>query len=978
MVDLEKYRSVAPYASETFGIYQPLIGWKGRLSTIRVNNERSEWIQRSISSVRNTVAIKGAFSPDGKVLRPDKVIPTRLPPWLDSSVARSVQSEMTDIMNRNPGTSHNRTNIIEEIRKINVDEKVITANLQPHRESRKSSANVSTNLTSTARSNFIRTGGEQPSPSSSAIGVPPGNIGQPQTEAAILRESAIAGMLSYLKDKSPHVLRSLLLDGTARPQNPADFIDPLANFDPDTTAAVLSPIGMLFRYRQYFFELDSILGPSVEHIWLSPGGTIELFEIHSRRTVTEREIESSIDVTTKSESSTTTQEEISDAIKNENQRNESFGVSAEGEVNFGVFGSSVSTQYNSSVAHASAEETSHKIMRQQSSKLSSEIRKSFKTTFRTTVELQDTSSRRHIIQNNTDKLANYELKRKMRQVAVQVQHIGTQLCWQVYLDNPGRNLGISELVHIAKPQDISSDISQPEAPPELEPQVEEMSLVFELDPLNSNGFETDHLYNDRPSNRPVPENRILEVEWGIGRRKFEVDDSGIIHTVDDDGVQIRNYSDYRARPPKTGYILTRVQLKSIERKGENIPHFVASYNNITNPETGEFQVIVNEVNFGGATTVQFVVSLFWEPTDTLKQTQEAAYKSKMAQFTEEKHREAHRQYVELVRERVKLARGIKPRPSSDLRDEERIVIFRRLIQELTGALTDQSPHVTSELIRSIFDVDAMLYFVAPDWWMPRRRGEDELLSRRGSSNLRTAGTVATEEQAETFGRIIRPGSSNLLRALSGRERFGASPPPPVSPAPNSGNISNRGSSTLDGAKVLTQNDVVSWGGVGEKDRENYPITEDSEPARLGSSIGWLLQLDGDTHRNAFLNSAWVKAVIPIRPGKEEAAINWLKRNSVEGSEGFDVIENDLNRLINEIKTDIEGTDTSSRTNTLLASEKVFETGFNPLQGGFRDPRNSSSPGTPLKPGTPFAIFDQWVEILPTDQIVAVEYKPPNG
>ena len=32
---------------------------------------------------------------------------------------------------------------------------------------------------------------------------------------------------------------------------------------------------------------------------------------------------------------------------------------------------------------------------------------------------------------------------------------------------------------------------------------------------------------------------------------------------------------------------------------------------------------------------------------------------------------------------------------------------------------DESPHVTAELIRSMFDVDKMLYYVSPDWWMPR-------------------------------------------------------------------------------------------------------------------------------------------------------------------------------------------------------------------------------------------------------------------
>ena len=65
--------------------------------------------------------------------------------------------------------------------------------------------------------------------------------------------------------------------------------------------------------------------------------------------------------------------------------------------------------------------------------------------------------------------------------------------------------------------------------------------------------------------------------------------------------------------------------------------------------------------------------------------------------------------------------------------------------------------------------------------------------------------------------------------------------------------------------------------------DNYYITEDSPPARLGSSLGWIIQLDGDNLRNAFLNAPWVKAVIPIREGKESEAIEWLSAPQLEGN-----------------------------------------------------------------------------------------------
>jgi hypothetical protein len=49
---------------------------------------------------------------------------------------------------------------------------------------------------------------------------------------------------------------------------------------------------------------------------------------------------------------------------------------------------------------------------------------------------------------------------------------------------------------------------------------------------------------------------------------------------------------------------------------------------------------------------------------------------------------------------------------------------------------------------------------------------------------------------------------------------------------------------------------------------------------------------------------------------------------------------------------------------------VFEHGFYPLQGGFK-----------LRTGADaFEVFDQWTEILPTDQVVPVEvvYDPKTG
>jgi hypothetical protein len=155
----------------------------------------------------------------------------------------------------------------------------------------------------------------------------------------------------------------------------------------------------------------------------------------------------------------------------------------------------------------------------------------------------------------------------------------------------------------------------------------------------------------------------------------------------------------------------------------------------------------------------------------------------------------------------------------------------------------------------------MLYFVAPEWWTPRLH--------RSAQHL---GEGPPTPQPPVGGVVVHPGDGGMA-AFAGLKVKLAGTDPSFSSA-------ERGTS-------ISSDNIVDWGGAKELGRDNYYITEDSAPAKLGSSLGWLLQLDGDNLRNAFLNSPWVKAVIPIRMGKERDAINWLQQAHVEGSDGLD-------------------------------------------------------------------------------------------
>jgi hypothetical protein len=101
-------------------------------------------------------------------------------------------------------------------------------------------------------------------------------------------------------------------------------------------------------------------------------------------------------------------------------------------------------------------------------------------------------------------------------------------------------------------------------------------------------------------------------------------------------------------------------------------------------------------------------------------------------------------------------------------------------------------------------------------------------------------------------------------------------------------IANQYRVIRDMMRTVDRNNVIMTHDSGSPREQIMPFWETTaagsylgwgKSTQLGSSLGWLLQLDGDNLRNAFLNAPWVKAIIPIRPGREKAAFNWLQRVS---------------------------------------------------------------------------------------------------
>jgi hypothetical protein len=936
MADLNGYKGILPYASELFGIYQPLLGWKSKRIQIRYDAFRfavlNRIADRVLAVVKTPVKVQldserliggsaAHFAAQGiriEGLRPILFM-TGAQPYLaskiDTAVARLLQ---TKIGSQPPTAWSDFVNFDTMTRFLgDVQTIVTTATLMDEH------AEVADYV-----KKFVANAVNQ-------------DDKQAILQAMFERESSISGYMTFLAQHFPSTLTSLFFRGPAIDVGNALVTeDPLLNFGENQYRAILSPIGIIHLYREYFFEFDSFLGPPVGHVWLSPGGTVELIEINTRKVFTERSVESMTETTTTAETSVTNQDEIADAVKEENSNDTKLGVSNVATGSSPFFQDTATVSLSLDNAKANSRETTHKRMRQQSEKLSSEIKKNFKTTFKTSTEVTDTTSKRYVIQNTTDKLVNYELRRKMRKVGVQVQDIGTQMCWHTFVDDPGRHLGVSKLVHIAQAADLS-DLADPD-------------LV------------------ERPV--AVPQEVNINVPFiGIG----DTDDADQAYQKgidDDDDDFIQWLFPQTVFFDKSGYTLSDVTFDS---QGNDVQAGQVGLLSDEGSSTGSFTLFLDSVNFKGQQSVSIKATLLWSPGAALLKQIDDENAKRLSATSAEKARRFKEAFYKAARERIKLASQISPRPAEDLREEERTVVYRSLINQLMQVGTTESKHVISELVRSIFDVDKMLYFVTPEWWAPRQHlsvqhlGEPTSTSPSGSAASGTSGAKAGTA-------IFNLGSGVLATGLAGSVTASAS-----------------GAGT-----PIPAEDIVDWGGGKEIGRSNYYITEDSTPAKLGSSLGWLLQLDGDNLRNAMLNSPWVKAVIPIRLGKEQQAINWLQQAHVEGSDGLDAkyvaapddppelqphgghtptVREALDFLIGKIQE----CDAKSRAPIMpnpadpedprnhfagsLPTEAVFEHGFYPLQGGVKFNQD----------GTEQAIFSQWMEILPTDQVaaLAVEYDP---
>ncbi|MEP6637322.1 MAG: peptidoglycan-binding protein, partial [Acidobacteriota bacterium] len=476
ITNLHNFKNTLPYASEIFGVYQPLLGWKSKRTARRVDKGFITYEKSILSKLAEKFRGKylARFGADCQ-MEIETLEPAAM---LDGFNFAGIL--MRAVASRLPPLS-------------GYDERVWENVLQP--DSLQDVLNTQVREQVTLRYRELCEQFSHPGQSLADVAE--------QTARQLLEaESQTAGVLLYLKDSKAYeeLKRVFYESDLTRPgiellTERLGLTDPFETMDPkrDLNRVGLSPMGIVHLFRQYFFELDTFLGSPVGHVWVSPGSTVELAEVNTRKTTVERLTETAQEIIVRSEKGLLVRDELSEAVKQENRNDTKVGASVNASQSYGVVNANESASFDYTTTQQAAREQTHKQMREQTEKLSTEMKQSFKTTFKIVTETTETSSKRYVLTNSTSKLLNYELRRKMRQVGVQVQDIGTYLCWQTYVDDPAAYLGVANFVHIGEPPDLAK-IPQPEKvlPPPAFDDPLTISIPFRGDGSASNDDTFDH------------------------------------------------------------------------------------------------------------------------------------------------------------------------------------------------------------------------------------------------------------------------------------------------------------------------------------------------------------------------------------------------------------------------------------------------------------------------------------------------------
>jgi hypothetical protein len=530
--------------------------------------------------------------------------------------------------------------------------------------------------------------------------------------------------------------------------------------------AVVTPLGLMHRYRQHFFYADLQKGRCELIRSLAPYETLEVVTTEEKVTTTEETVVKETEITTNQSREQKDSTELTDRVANTVARTSTTNMSANGSYTAVLWSAGGSASSTTSESSSKTSERIAKTLNDITQKQSEQIRKKTTISTRIAETRSDSITTRHTFQNPTEKPVTYGLYKLGYEVKSVIQDLGALLVWQTRIEKPGRSLASSDL--------IDKQIQPAEV--KAEPLV--VSITLQRSGIDEKGFSIDvsealeiafkNAMAKVENLKPLKEyQQAFEDFYRSPATEFKFKTTGLSleawYSGGAHGIPV-NHSSYVVQAKNDIKLLNGLKTTNIYLS-KAIPR--ANYFYLY--ATVEFQI---PKLIKGKYIPDRGSSEDW--TDSVE------YKAKLLE-------------IESI-----LNATLTPRDRASLYFEERKTILANKIATLmqrapvTGSMSDEILMLYLK-INEIFDVGQLFYDV-------------DTFEYQEAANLAT---------------LMKTG------------------------------------------------------------RPNYPLISKSQgKAPTGASLGWKHQVDGDTKRDMFLNAPFAWACLPVRPGKENDAVEFLREQNL--------------------------------------------------------------------------------------------------
>jgi hypothetical protein len=525
--------------------------------------------------------------------------------------------------------------------------------------------------------------------------------------------------------------------------------------------SVVTPLGLMHRYRQHFFYADLQKGRCELIRALAPYETLEVVTTQEKITTTEETVIHETEVTTSSSREQKDSTELTDRVASTVARTSTTNIATSGGYTAVLWNAGGSLSSNTTDSSNKTSERIAKTLNEITLKQSEQIRKKTTITTRVAETRSDSITTRHTFQNPSDKPVTYGLYKLGYEVKSVIQDMGPLLVWQTRIEKPGQSLATSVLLD---KQVIPAEVENLPKKVRVTLYGKWVAQKFTLDANEVLKIAFDKAMESANELHGYPEyQKAIDGFYSSSAEKFAFKTTGISLVADHSGSKDHpEFIDHSSSVDWENIKLTDSRLTTEIEIIKSIP----IWNNCYLYANVEFQV------------PQLKTKGYLPPDigDPPPDEKSLGYRVKLMEIASI------------------LNATLTPRDRASLYFEERKTILANKIATImqrapiSGSMSDEILMLYLK-INDIFDVSQLFYDV-------------DTFEFQEAANLAT---------------LLKTG------------------------------------------------------------RPNYPLISKAEgKAPTGSSLGWTHQVDGDTKRDMFLNAPFAWACLPVRPGKEKDAIEFLQ------------------------------------------------------------------------------------------------------